>query len=201
MISNNFFFTLPQPTAPSETLPFKSGIKITRKPIATSLIPVAEIVAHPNDGEFVIRSEPSTSTPIKPSTSAQTEDHDDPSVHSEPSNQDEAIVILDFSNVLPTMPKNVYTEFYDIFPVEQPDIKKLNKKEKKAYDAQQIIYRKRKWEHIGRNMSQAEKEAKKAKAKALKEGYVMGDDGKTQFTIKAYMGSSEVIFGGCIRWL
>ena len=74
---------------------------------------------------------------------------------------------------------------------------KIKKKEKKAYNAQQKIYRKRKWEHIGRNVSQAEKEAKKAKAKAkaLKEGYVMGDDGKTQFTIKAYHGVKRGYYG------
>ena len=35
----------------------------------------------------------------------------------------------------------------------------------------------------------------KAKAKALKEGYVMGDDGKTQFTIKAYHGVKRGYFG------
>ena len=57
----------------------------------------------------------------------------------------------------------------------------------------QKIYRKRKWEHIGRNVSQAEKEAKKAKA--LKEGYVMRDNGKTQFTIKAYHGVKRGYYG------
>ena len=117
-----------------------------------------------------------------------TDDHDEPQASTP-----EAIEILDFSNVLPPMPKNVYTEFYDIFHVKQPNVKKLNKDEKEVYDAQQKIYRKRKWEHIGRNVSQAEKEAKKAKA--LKEGYVMSDDGKTQFTIKAYHGVKRGYFG------
>ena len=144
ILATDFFSPRSQPTAPSETLPFKSGIKITRKPITTPLIPVAEIATLPND-DFGIRVEPSTSTPIKtsprskPSTSAQVkppaqakplaqsklpaqastsaQDHD------EPLNQYEAIEILDFSNVLPPMPKDVYTELYDIFPVEQPDVK------------------------------------------------------------------------------
>ena len=172
ILATDLFIPLGQPTAPSETLPFKSGIKVTRKkPITTPLIPVAEIVTLPND-DFEIRVEPSTSTPIKtsskpstrskpstsakakpstqskpstsaqakplaqskpsaqPSTSAQTEssssaqhqlsDHEDHSTddHDEPqASTTEAIEILDFSNVLPPMPKNVYTEFYDIFPV------------------------------------------------------------------------------------
>ena len=60
ILSTDFFMPLTQPTAPSKTLPpFKSGIKITRKPIS-SLIPVAEIVKLPNDVNFGIRSEPST---------------------------------------------------------------------------------------------------------------------------------------------
>ena len=251
ILTTDFFIPLGQPPAPSETLPFKSGIKITRKkPMTTPLIPVAAIV---NLDE--IRVEPSTSTPIKtltsarskpstsarskpstaaqvkpsaqvktsakslaqakplaqskpsaqPSTSAQTEssssaqqqlsDHEDHSTDDdEPqASTPKAIEILDFSNILPTMPKNVYTEFYDIFPVKQPNVKKLNKDDKKVYDAQQKIYRKRRWEHIGRNISLAEKEAKKAKA--LKEGYVMSDDGKTQFTIKAYHGVKRGYFG------
>ena len=148
---------------------------------------------------------------VEPSSSAQTEAHDEPLAQVEPSTSaqtevsheplaannesSQAIEILDFSNVLPEMPKNIYIEFFDIFHVEQPDIKKLKEKEKKKYDEQMKIYRKRKWEHIGRNISQAEKEAKKAKAKALKEGYVMSDDGKTQFTIKAYHGVKRGYYG------
>ena len=69
ILATDFFLPLSQPPAPSETLPFKSGIKITRKPIATPLIPVFAIATYPNDGAFEIRSEPSTSTPIKPSQS------------------------------------------------------------------------------------------------------------------------------------
>ena len=192
------------------------------------LIPSVEIVNLPNDVDFGIRSEPSTSTPIKTSkTSAKKSAQVKPSAQSKPSAQvkpsaqskpsaqvkpaaqakpstsneptREAIKILDFSNVLPAMPKNVYTEFYDIFPVKQPNIKKLKKEQKKAYNAQTKIYRKRKWEHIGRNISQAEKETNKAKA--LKEGYIMGDDGKTQFTIKAYHGVKRGYFGRVYQWL
>ena len=32
ILATDFFLPLPQPSAPYETLPFKSGIKITRKP-------------------------------------------------------------------------------------------------------------------------------------------------------------------------
>ena len=68
ILATDLFIPLSQPTAPSETLPFKSGIKVTRKkPITTPLIPVAEIVTLPND-DFGIRVELSTSTPIKTST-------------------------------------------------------------------------------------------------------------------------------------
>ena len=58
ILATDFYDPLPQPTAPSETLPprKKSGIKITRKPIA-ALIPSPEIVTLPNDGDFEIRSE------------------------------------------------------------------------------------------------------------------------------------------------
>ena len=45
----------------------------------------------------------------------------------------------------------------------------------------------------GRNISQAEKESKKAKAR--KQGYVMADDGKTQFTIRAYHGVKRGYYG------
>ena len=56
ILATDFFIPLDQPPAPSETLPFKSGIKITRKkPMTTPLIPVAAIV---NLDE--IRVEPST---------------------------------------------------------------------------------------------------------------------------------------------
>ena len=72
ILPTDFFIPLPQPTAPSETLPRKSGIKITRKPMAP-FIPAAEIVTLPNDVDFGIRSEPSTSTPIKTSTQPQTQ--------------------------------------------------------------------------------------------------------------------------------
>ena len=91
------------------------------------------------------------------------------------------------------MQKNIYTKFYDIFPVAQPNIKKFKKKEKKQYITQNKIFRKRKWEHIGRNISHVEKEAKKAKAR--QQGFVMADGGKTQFTIKAYHGVKRGYYG------
>ena len=103
----------------------------------------------------------------EPSTSANNE-----SV----STQDEAIEILDFSQC-----KNVNTDFLRHFSSWAAWYKKFKKKEKKEYNAQTKIYRKRKWENIGRNISQAEKETKKAKA--LKEGYAIADDGITQFTL------------------
>ena len=58
---------------------------------------------------------------VSPSTSAQTDQ-----IEVSPSTSAQAahdVEILDFYNIISDLPKNVYTEFYDVFPVVQPKIK------------------------------------------------------------------------------
>ena len=133
---------------------------------------------------------PSTSAQadrVAPSTSAQADrvasTHD--------------VEILDFSDIIPDLPKNVFTEFYDIFPVVQPNrtnctVEELNKNKNK-----ELKYRKRKWEQFGRikNPQERKKAVTAAQAKAAKQGYILADDGVTQFTIKAYHGVKRGYFG------
>ena len=71
-------------------------------------------------------------------------------------------------------------------------VEELNKNKIK-----EIKYRKRKWEQFGRikNPQERKKAVTAAQAKAAKQGYILADDGVTQFTIKAYHGVKRGYFG------
>ena len=104
---------------------------------------------------------------------------------------------MDFSDVIPDLPKNVFTEFYDIFQVVQPNRTNCTVEELNKNKTKELKYRKRKWEQFGRikNPQERKKAVTAAQAKAVKQGYILADDGVTQFTIKAYHGVKRGYFG------
>ena len=189
-------------TAPPQT-PIDIPDSVTAPPLAPIDIP--DSVTAPID--FGIHNEPTDAPALtlaqaaeidRPSTSAQA-DRVAPSTSAQADRvaSTHDVEILDFSDIIPDLPKNVFTEFYDIFPVVQPNrnnctVEELNKNKNK-----ELKYRKRKWEQFGRikNPQERKKAVTAAQAKAAKQGYILADDGVTQFTIKAYHGVKRGYFG------
>jgi len=149
-------------TAPPQT-PIDIPDPVTAPPLAPIVMnePEADSVTAPID--FGIHNEPTDDLNAPALTLAQAAEIDRPSTSAQadrvaPSTSAQAdqvasthdVEILDFSDVIPDLPKNVFTEFYDIFPVVQPNrtnctVEELNKNKNK-----ELKYRKRKWEQFGR---------------------------------------------------
>ena len=211
-----------QPSAPSHTLPLpknKSGIRVTRIPAplmslitaATDQTPI-DIPAPPLAPinipvtapplldipvlDFGIHNEPTDAPAL---TLAQAAEIDRPSTSAQADRvaSTHDVEILDFSDIIPDLPKKVYTEFYDIFPVVQPNRTNCTVEELNKNKTKELKYRKRKWEQFGRikNPQERKKAVTAAQAKAVKQGYILADDGVTQFTIKAYHGVKRGYFG------
>ena len=166
-------------TAPPQT-PIDIPDPVTAPPLAPIDIP--DSVTAPID--FGIHNEPTNAPALtlakaaeidRPSTSAQA-DRVAPSTSAQADRvaSTHDVEILDFSDIIPGLPKNVFTEFYDIFPVVQPNrnnctVEELNKNKNK-----ELKYRKRKWEQFGRikNPQERKKAVTAAQAKAVKQGYI-----------------------------
>jgi len=177
------------------------NIPVTAPPLALLDIPVTA----PFD--FGIHNEPTDAPALtlaqaaeidRPSTSAQA-DRVAPSTSAQADRvaSTHDVEILDFSDIITDLPKKVYTEFYDIFPVVQPNRTNCTVEELNKNKTKELKYRKRKWEQFGRikNPQERKKAVTAAQAKAVKQGYIVADDGVTQFTIKAYHGVKRGYFG------
>ena len=175
---------------------------------APLLAPIDIHVTAPID--FGIHNEPTDDLNAPALTLAQAAEIDHPSTSAQadrvaPSTSAQAdrvasthdVEILDFSDIIPDLPKNVFTEFYDIFPVVQPDRTNCTVEELNKNKTKELKYRKRKWEQFGRikNPQERKKAVIAAQAKSVKQGYILADDGVTQFTIKAYHGVKRGYFG------
>ena len=128
--------------------------------------------------------QPSTSADVQPSTSAAAADV-------QPSTSANAtapgtVVILDFGNT--KLPKHIYTEFYDIFQVEQP-----SREIDGAIDFE--ISQERWTNYVNRKKSTRNRTPREID-NARQQGYVLDPDGVTQFTIKAYHGVKRGERGG-----
>ena len=194
---------IPDPVTAPPLAPINIPDPVIAPPLAPIDIP--DSVTAPID--FGIHNEPTDAPALtlaqaaeidRPSTSAQA-DRVAPSTSAQADRvaSTHDVEILDFSDIIPDLPKNVFTEFYDIFPVVQPNrnnctVEELNKNKNK-----ELKYRKRKWEQFGRikNPQERKKAVTAAQAKAVKQGYILADDGVTQFTIKAYHGVKRGYFG------
>lgn len=94
------------------------------------------------------------------------------------------VTILDFTTN--KLPRKLYTEFYDIFEVEQPN-PLINKKDYEKSVVDFTNYKNRKLKN---------KTTRDDILKAKNRGYVLAPDGVTQFTIKAYHGVKRGERGG-----
>ena len=128
--------TAPPQTSNAVTAPPLAPIDIpvTAPPLALLDIPVTApfdfgIHNEPTDAPALTLAQaaeidrPAQADRVAPSTSAQVASTHD-------------VEILDFSDIIPDLPKNVFTEFYDIFPVVQPNrtnctVEELNKNKTK----------------------------------------------------------------------
>ena len=202
--------TAPPQTSNAVTAPPLAPIDIpdsvTAPPLA--LLDIPDSVTAPID--FGIHNEPTDDLNAPALTLAQAAEIDRPSTSAQadrvaPSTSAQAdrvasthdVEILDFSDIIPDLPKNVFTEFYDIFPVVQPNRTNCTVEELNKNKTKELKYRKRKWEQFGRikNPQERKKAVTAAQAKAVKQGYILADDGVTQFTIKAYHGVKRGYFG------
>ena len=201
---------IPAPLMSLSTAPPQTSNAVNAPPLAPIDIPDS-VTAPPlldiHVLDFGIHNEPTDAPALtlaqaaeidRPSTSAQA-DRVAPSTSAQADQvaSTHDVEILDFSDIIPDLPKNVFTEFYDIFPVVQPNrnnctVEEINKNKNK-----ELKYRKRKWEQFGRikNPQERKKAVTAAQAKAVKQGYILADDGVTQFTIKAYHGVKRGYFG------
>ena len=96
------------------------------------------------------------------------------------------VVILDFGKK--KLPKNTYTEFYNIFQVEQPSLE--------IDGALDFGNSQKKWTNYINRKKSTGKHSRFEIDDAKKHDYVLAPDGVTQFTIKAYHGVKRGERGG-----
>ena len=128
--------------------------------------------------------QPSTSAAadVQPSTSAAVADVQ-PSTSA---NAPGTVVILDFGNT--KLPKHIYTEFYDIFQVEQPS--------REIDGAINFERSQKRWTNYVNRKKGVRNRTPREIDNARQQGYVLDPDGVTQFTIKAYHGVKRGERGG-----
>jgi hypothetical protein len=169
-------------TSAKSTQPTTSARSISTQPTtsARSILNRPKASARKTEAPILQTDRATTSAQTNQATTSNQAMDFDPSIARD------SVEILDFGHAPKNLPRNVYTEFYDIFPVEQPNEKNCTPLQLDAVNKQVHTYRKRKYSQFGRNRTPQQIE--NAIAKAKKQGYVVADDGVTQFTIKAYHG-------------
>ena len=139
-----------------------------------------------------VNVQPSTSADVQPSTSAAADVQPSTSAAvadvqpSTSANAPGTVVILDFGNT--KLPKHIYTEFYDIFQVEQP-----SREIDGAIDFERSQER---WTNYVNRKKGVRNRTPREIDNARQQGYVLDPDGVTQFTIRAYHGVKRGERGG-----
>ena len=135
--------------------------------------------------------QPSTSVNVQPSTSADVQPSTSAAADVQPSTSANAtapgtVVILDFGNT--KLPKHIYTEFYDIFQVEQPS--------REIDGAIDFEISQERWTNYVNRKKGVRNRTPREIDNARQQGYVLDPDGVTQFTIRAYHGVKRGERGG-----
>ena len=132
--------------------------------------------------------QPSTSVNVQPSTSADVQPSTSAAADVQPSNATApgTVVILDFGNT--KLPKHIYTEFYDIFQVEQPS--------REIDGAIDFERSQKRWTNYVNRKKGVRNRTPREIDNARQQGYVLDPDGVTQFTIRAYHGVKRGERGG-----